>query len=52
MIFFQLEIVSDEEIYVCNLGDEGLSSEYEVKKHLKKTNKKVFELHKEENVLL
>ena len=44
---FQLEIVSDEEVYVCNLCDEGLDSEYEVKKHLKELHKKVFELHEE-----
>ena len=43
----QLEIVSDEEVYVCNLCDEGLDSEHEVRKHLKETHKKVFELHKE-----
>ena len=39
---FQLEIVSDEEVYVCNLCDEGLNSENEVKKHLKEAHKKVF----------
>ena len=32
---FQVEIVSDEEVYVCYLCDEGLDSEDEVKKHLK-----------------
>ena len=49
---FQLEIVSDEEVYVCNLCDEGLDSEPEVRKHLKVNNKKVFELHKEKNILV
>ena len=47
---FQLEIVSDEEVYVCNLCDEGLDSENEVKKHLKETQKKVFELIDEGNI--
>ena len=46
---FQLEIVSDEEVYVCNLCDEGLDSEHEVKEHLKEKHKKVFELHEEDN---
>ena len=32
--FFRLKIVSDEEVYECNLCDEGLDSEYEVKEHL------------------
>ena len=49
---FQLEIVSDEEVYVCNLCDEGLDSEHEVKEHLKEKHKKVFELHKEDNAWL
>ena len=38
---FQLEIVSDEEVYVCNLCDEGLDSEHEVKEHLKAGVRKV-----------
>ena len=37
---FQLEVVSDEEVYVCNLCDEGLDSEAEVKEHLKSKHKK------------
>ena len=49
---FQLEIVSDKEVYVCNLCDEGLDSEHEVRKHLKDTHKKVFKLHKEKNILV
>ena len=49
---FQLEIVSDEEIYVCNLCHEGLDSEHEARKHLKETHKKVFKLHKEKNILV
>ena len=52
MDLFQLEIVSDEEVYVCNLCDEDVDSEHKVRKHLKATHKKVFELHKEKNILL
>ena len=37
---FQLEVVSDEEVYVCNLCDEGLDSEAEVREHLKSKHKK------------
>ena len=52
---FQLEIVSDEEVYVCNLCNEGLDSAHEVKEHLKETHKKVFEHGREhgniENVI-
>ena len=36
---FQLEVVSDEEVYVCNLCDEGLDSEAEVREHLKSKHK-------------
>ena len=39
---FQLEIVSDEEVYVCNLCNEGLDSAHEVKEHIKETHKKFF----------
>ena len=38
---FQLEVVSDEEVYVCNLCDEGLDSEAELREHLKKKHNKV-----------
>ena len=38
---FQLEVVSGEEVYVCNLCDEGLDSEAELREHLKKKHKKV-----------
>ena len=39
MDLFQLEVVSDEEVYACNLCDKGFDSEAEVKGHLKKTIK-------------
>ena len=38
--FFQLEVVIDKEVYVCNLFDEGLDSEAEVKGTPKKKHKK------------
>ena len=47
---FQLEVVSDEEVYICNLCDEGFDSESEVKDHLKETHRKVFEIYEEGNV--
>ena len=37
---FQLEVVSDKEVYVCNFCDEGLDSEAEVREHLKSKHKK------------
>ena len=37
---FQLEVVSEEEVYVCNLCDEGLNSKAEVREHLKKSIRK------------
>ena len=39
---FQLEVVSAQEVYVCNICNEGLDSEYEVKEHLKEAHCKVF----------
>ena len=48
---FQLEIVSDEEVYVCNLCDEGFYSEYEVKKHLKELLRKFLNFMRNENVI-
>ena len=47
---FQLEVVSDEEVYVCNLCDEGFDSEAKVKGHLKETHKKDLEFNEEGNV--
>ena len=41
---FQLEVVSDEEVYVCNLCDEGLDSEAEIREHLKEKHKKELKL--------
>ena len=41
---FQLEIVSDKEVYACNLCNEGFDSKYEVKEHLKQTHEEVFKL--------
>ena len=38
---FQLEVVSDEEVFACNLCNEGFDSEDEVKEHLKQSHKKV-----------
>ena len=40
---FQLEVVSDEEVYVCNLCDEGSDSEAEIREHLKQKHKKVLQ---------
>ena len=47
---FQMKIVSDEEVYICNLCDEGFDSEAEVKGHLQETHKKVLEFNEEGNV--
>ena len=47
---FQLEVVRDEEVYICTLCDEGFDSESEVKDHLKKTHRKVFEIIEDGNV--
>ena len=41
---FQLEVVSDEEVYCCNICNEGFDSEEEVKEHLKLSHKKVLKL--------
>jgi trehalose/maltose hydrolase-like predicted phosphorylase len=38
---FQLEVVSDEEVYCCNICNKGFDSEEEVKEHLKLSHKKV-----------
>ena len=48
---FQLETVSDEEVYVCNLCNEGLDSAHEVKEHLKEIHKKVFEQGREHGTM-
>ena len=50
MDLFQLEVVSDEEVYICNLCNEGFDSEPEVKDHLKETHRKVFEINEKGNV--
>ena len=47
---FQLEVVSDKVVYVCNICDKGFDSEAKVKGHLKETHNKVLEFNEGGNV--
>ena len=42
---FQLEVVSGEEVYICNLCDEGLDSEAEIREHMRQKHKKVLKFY-------
>ena len=39
--------MNDEEIYACNICDEGFDVEEEVKKHLKETHKKDIDMNEQ-----
>ena len=39
--------MNDEDIYACNICDEGFDVEEEVKKHLKETHKKDIDMNEQ-----